>query len=132
MTLLLSATLNDEQRHWLLEHSPTRVGRNSTNTIQLLDGTVSGEHAEFTFNVLLWMVRDLGTLFGTRVNGREARPSLVVSAGDHVEVGHVLLYATEADTDGWARFSSDEQAWPQPTSEQVRQGMAHELATATR
>jgi sigma-B regulation protein RsbU (phosphoserine phosphatase) len=119
MTLLLSATVDGEQHHWLLERSPTSVGRGSTNTIQLLDGTVSKKHAEFTFNGWSWVVRDLGSFVGTRVNGREARGPLMVSAGDRVEVGHVLLHATEADPGDWARFSSDEQVWPQPTSEEA-------------
>ena len=108
MGLRLSATLNGEQRHWLLERSPTRLGRATGNTIQLLDGTVSKEHAELSLQDGRWTLRDLGSRNGTRVNGREAQVPLAVSAGDRVEVGHVLLQVTEADTDDGTKIRTAE------------------------
>jgi sigma-B regulation protein RsbU (phosphoserine phosphatase) len=108
MTLRISATLNGELRHWLLERSPMVLGRASANAIQLLDSTVSREHAELERTDDRWTIRDLGSRNGTRVNGREAQLPLPVSAGDRVEVGHVLLSVSESRTGDATRFSTSE------------------------
>ena len=60
MSLRLSATLNGENRQWLLESSPVSLGRASGNAIQVLDGTVSKEHAELSLTGDRWTIRDLG------------------------------------------------------------------------
>jgi serine phosphatase RsbU (regulator of sigma subunit) len=108
MPLRLSATLNGEARQWVLDHSPTRLGRASGNTIQLLDGTVSKEHAELALVAERWTIRDLGSRNGTRVNGRDALSPLAITAGDRVEVGHVMLSVTESERDDATRFSTSE------------------------
>lgn len=89
--LRLSASLGGETRHWTLEAGPARVGRSSSNVVQLLDPSVSREHAEFAFEAGRWSVRDLGSRNGTRVNGRPADQLTAVAPGDTVEVGHVSL-----------------------------------------
>src|SRR5204863_7494669 len=108
MSLRLKATLNGEPRHWALEHSPTRLGRASGNAIQLLDSTVSKEHAELALAGERWTIRDLGSRNGTRVNGRDAHAPLPLAAGDRVEVGHVLLSVSETERDDVTRFSTSE------------------------
>lgn len=108
MALLLSTSLNGEQRQWPLETAPVRIGRASGNAVQLLDGTVSKEHAELTIEGERWFVRDLGSRNGTRVNGREATTALVVAAGDRLEIGHVLLSVSAAADSGRTRFSTSE------------------------
>ncbi len=108
MSLRLSTTLNGETREWPLESSPFRVGRASGNAVQLLDGTVSKEHAEFTLEGERWFVRDLGSRNGTRVNGREATSPLAVGAGDQLEIGHVLLVVSPGDDAAHRRFSTSE------------------------
>ena len=108
MPLRLSATLNGELRQWLLESSPTKLGRASGNGVQLLDGTVSKEHAEFALANDRWTVRDLGSRNGTRVNGRDAQAPIPVTAGDRVEVGHVLLTVSDVKSDDATRFSTSE------------------------
>lgn len=93
MTLQLTATLNGESRTWAIETSPTRIGRSSSNTIQLLDGTVSKEHAEITRDGERWLIRDLGSRNGTRVNGEDANQPRPIKSGDWIEVGHVGMRA---------------------------------------
>ncbi|MEQ1832806.1 MAG: SpoIIE family protein phosphatase [Candidatus Eisenbacteria bacterium] len=109
MTLRLSTTLNGERRQWPLDAGPLRIGRASANRVQLLDGTVSKEHAELVSGVEGWTIRDLGSRNGTRVNGREATTPLKLSAGDRLEVGHVLLDVS-ADDDNFerTRFTTSE------------------------
>lgn len=91
MALTLQAVLNGENKTWELESETVRAGRSSGNAIQLLDGTVSKEHAEFAQLAGRWMVRDLGSRNGTRVNGVEAVTETPIAAGDTIEIGHVLL-----------------------------------------
>ena len=108
MTLQLSTSLNGEQRQWPLETPPVRIGRASGNAVQLLDGTVSKEHAELTLDGEHWVVRDLGSRNGTRVNGREATSPLAVAAGDRLEIGHVLLSVSAAGDNSRTHFSTSE------------------------
>jgi serine phosphatase RsbU (regulator of sigma subunit)/pSer/pThr/pTyr-binding forkhead associated (FHA) protein len=95
MPLRFSVTLNGENQEWTLEKFPARLGRSSSNAIQLLDGTVSKEHAEIVGDGPRWMVRDLGSRNGTRVNGQDASSPLEIKPGDTLEIGHVLLRAVQ-------------------------------------
>jgi serine phosphatase RsbU (regulator of sigma subunit) len=108
MSLRLSTTLNGENRQWMLERSPVSLGRASGNAIQVLDGTVSKEHAELALTGDRWTIRDLGSRNGTRVNGRDAISALPIAAGDRVEVGHVLLTVSEGARDDTTRFTTSE------------------------
>src|SRR5215471_953812 len=108
MGLRLSTTLNGENRQWVLERSPVNLGRASGNAIQVLDGTVSKEHAELALAGERWTIRDLGSRNGTRVNGRDAISALPIAAGDRVEVGHVLLTVSDGVRDDTTRFTTSE------------------------
>lgn len=108
MSLRLSTTLNGENRQWMLEQSPVSLGRASGNAIQVLDGTVSKEHAQLALTGDRWTIRDLGSRNGTRVNGRDAISALPIAAGDRVEVGHVLLTVSESARDDATRFTTSE------------------------
>jgi serine phosphatase RsbU (regulator of sigma subunit) len=96
MALQLSTLLNGEARQWPLEGATVRIGRGSGNHVQLLDATVSKEHAELAEQAGRWTILDLGSRNGTRVNGRDATTALPVARGDRIEVGHVVLQVDEA------------------------------------
>jgi serine phosphatase RsbU (regulator of sigma subunit)/pSer/pThr/pTyr-binding forkhead associated (FHA) protein len=104
MNLRLTATLLGESRTWMLEHSPVRAGRSSTNAIQLPDGTVSKEHAEFSEENGAWRVRDLGSRNGTRLNGHAVSGPEPLRAGDTLELGQVQLRVGEPDDAGKTVF----------------------------
>lgn len=108
MPLQLTTTWNGENRQWPLEGSPLRVGRGSGNVIQLLDATVSKEHAELVETNGRWTIRDLGSRNGTRVNGREATSPLPIASGDRIEVGHVVLQFGERGQAESTHFSTSE------------------------
>lgn len=108
MRLRLSTTLNGEHRQWPLESGPVRIGRASGNGVQLLDGTVSKEHAELAPSVDGWTVRDLGSRNGTRVNGHEATTPLPVGVGDRLEIGHVVLDIARGEDLDRTRFATTE------------------------
>jgi sigma-B regulation protein RsbU (phosphoserine phosphatase) len=108
MTLTLTTTLNGELRRWPLESGPVRIGRASANAVQVLDGTVSREHAELVSGPTGWTVCDLGTRNGTRVNGREATTPLPLVPGDRLEIGHVLLEVAGGEDSAHTRFTTSE------------------------
>ena len=108
MPLQLATHWNGEQRLWPLENPPLRLGRGSGNAVQLLDATVSKEHAEMLQSEGRWTIRDLGSRNGTRVNGREATAPLPVAAGDRIEVGHVVLTVQEAGRTEPTTFTTSE------------------------
>jgi len=97
MILKLSTTLNGETRTWSVEELPVRIGRSSSNFVQVLDSSVSREHAELARDGARITVRDLGSRNGTRVNGQDAASPVEVKPGDTIEVGHVLLRASAED-----------------------------------
>jgi pSer/pThr/pTyr-binding forkhead associated (FHA) protein len=80
---------------FLLDAPETKIGRDSTNEIQLDDITVSRSHAMITkkdgYNI-----RDLGSLNGTYLNAIAVRDSKV-NAGDEIQIGkyHLTLFIGE-------------------------------------
>lgn len=69
----------------------TPLGREPTNAIVIQDETVSGRHALLMRDGRHWLIRDLGSTNGTRVNRRLVRGTARLKAGDVIEVGRVSL-----------------------------------------
>ena len=67
------------------------IGRGSDNDITLNDTFVSAEHARLSWNGRGWVIEDLGSTNGTRVNGKSIRRAAAVKAGDTLEFGRVKL-----------------------------------------
>jgi hypothetical protein len=65
------------------------IGRSNENDIVLSDTFVSAEHAKLYWNGRGWVVEDLGSTNGTRVNGKPVRRAMPVKIGDTVEFGRV-------------------------------------------
>jgi len=107
MALRLTTNLNGENRAWNVEDLPARIGRSSSNFVQVLDSSVSREHAELARDGARYTVHDLGSRNGTRVNGQDAALPVEVKPGDTIEVGHVMLRVgyEEAGTQ-WASSTS--------------------------
>ena len=74
------------------------VGRVDDNTIEIVDASVSSRHAQLTKDDGDYVLRDLGSTNGTRVNGREAPEGedFKLGDGDKVIFGNVpVLYNSE-------------------------------------
>ena len=72
------------------ELSPqTTIGRGPTNTIQLTENFISGEHTRLWFRNGLWYVQDAGSTNGTYMNNQLAREALAASFGDIIQVGFI-------------------------------------------
>jgi serine phosphatase RsbU (regulator of sigma subunit) len=106
MTLCLSGTVAGKPGVWPLVGEVVTAGRSSKNQVHLPDGTVSKEHAEISRRGEQWVIRDLGSRNGTRVNGTDVRESAPLRPGDLVELGSVVLQVTSGHPDAPTQFSA--------------------------
>lgn len=67
------------------------IGRSARHAVQLPDGQVSGDHAEIRPEGGSWVLRDLGSTNGTRVNGKPVTLTLRLADGDCIEIGPFRL-----------------------------------------
>lgn len=67
----------------------TTIGRGPTNSIQLTDNFISGEHTRLWIRNGLWYVQDAGSTNGTYVNNQPAREALTARFGDIIQVGFI-------------------------------------------
>ena len=67
------------------------IGRSRDCEIVIDDANVSRQHAELRPRGGAWVVSDLGSTNGTRVNGRQIHGPEVVRPGDEIEVGSSLI-----------------------------------------
>ena len=76
------------------------VGRVSDNTIQIEDASVSSHHAELTLHGSDYVLKDLGSTNGTRLNGNAmaAEEEHALQPGAVVRFGSISVrYATEVE-----------------------------------
>src|SRR6185295_14947355 len=67
------------------------IGRATTSRVVLKDEMCSREHAEVLFADHRWYLRDLGSLNGTRLNGKTVRDDAALKPEDLVELGNTRL-----------------------------------------
>ncbi|HXN34400.1 MAG TPA: adenylate/guanylate cyclase domain-containing protein [Polyangiaceae bacterium] len=85
MAKLILATAEGQQA---IELRPINsLGRHPNNTIQLLDKIVSKEHCIVEQRDGRFVLRDLGSLNGTYVNGERVRGEAVLKHGDEIALG---------------------------------------------
>ena len=77
---------------FLLDAAETKIGRDTTNEIQLDDITVSRSHAMISKKDG-YHIKDLGSLNGTYLNAIAVRDTQV-NAGDEIQIGkyHLTLF----------------------------------------
>jgi len=77
---------------FLLDAAETKIGRDTTNEIQLNDITVSRSHAMISKKDG-YHIKDLGSLNGTYLNAIAVRDAQV-NAGDEIQIGkyHLTLF----------------------------------------
>jgi pSer/pThr/pTyr-binding forkhead associated (FHA) protein len=67
------------------------VGREPGSTISLQDDTVSSNHANIIYERGHWLLEDLGSHNGTIVNEIRIEDPIVVTHGDQIRFGRVML-----------------------------------------
>ena len=84
------AALRGPQGEWELREDVTVLGRSRRCGIVLTDPNVSREHAEVRRQGDGFMLRDLGSTNGTRLNRRDVKQA-VLQHGDRIELGTTEL-----------------------------------------
>ena len=84
-------------QHAVTPTAPVVIGRGPDSDFVIGDATVSRRHAALHRNGYSWIVEDLESKNGTRVNGRPVRGRAVVLPGDELGFGAAT-----------ARFAPDE------------------------
>src|ERR1700685_1655550 len=85
MAKLLLSTAEGQQAIDL--RAVNSLGRHPNNTIQLLDKIVSKEHCIVEVRDGRFVLRDLGSLNGTYVNGERVRGEMWLKHGDEIALG---------------------------------------------
>jgi hypothetical protein len=84
------ATLRGTQGQWELRDAVTVIGRSRRCDIVVDDPNVSREHAEVRLEEGGYVVRDLGSTNGMRVNRRDVKQA-TLAQGDRIELGSTEL-----------------------------------------
>jgi len=95
--LLVTLPDGSEVTHELTEDVVT-VGRVSDNTVQIEDASVSSHHAELTLRGVDYVLKDLHSTNGTRLNGQQVPgdEEHQLQADDRVRFGNIeATYASE-------------------------------------
>jgi hypothetical protein len=71
-----------------LRQPPITIGRSLDNDVIIQAASVSRRHAQIVFRYGRWLLRDLGSTHGTRVNGHSIE-ECVLRAGDAIAFGEV-------------------------------------------
>ncbi len=90
MPRLLVSLPSGEVAHELTEEVVT-VGRVPDNTLQIDDASVSSYHAQLTLRDGAYILQDLGSTNGTRLDGNNIEPEAehALNGNEHVRFGHI-------------------------------------------
>jgi hypothetical protein len=83
------AVLQAEGKRFVLPPTGAVIGRSRECDVVLADTNVSRRHAEIRPGGGGWLVQDLGSTNGVRVNGRPAQGPHPIETGDRLELGTV-------------------------------------------
>ena len=70
------------------------IGRDPASDCHLSDDTVSANHARLSFHHSNWWIEDLGSKNGTYLNQENTYEPLVLTSGDQIRCGQVILLVT--------------------------------------
>ena len=104
-----------------IPRSGLTVGRKPGNTLQILDNSVSGKHAELVVDANGVLLRDLGSTNGTRVGGDRVLEKRLHD-GAAVIFGNIEFAFRDAEADGPA-LEGDLDDIPSPTAASAGDGL---------
>jgi len=97
--LLVTLPDGSNVTHELTDDTIT-IGRVSDNNIQIEDASVSSNHAELTLRDTDYILKDLGSTNGTRLNGNKIEPDEEhqLQPGDRIRFGSIeVRYGTDLE-----------------------------------
>lgn len=87
-------------KRFVLDKSPTRVGRGADSQIVLEGDSVSRRHAHFERRAGAWYVVDDGSTNGTYVNEEQIAREQLLTNGDRIKIGpSILKFLSGADAE---------------------------------
>jgi hypothetical protein len=86
-----TALLVLDGRRLVVGSEGTTLGRSRQCDVVLSDPNVSRQHAEIRPRGGSWVLTDLGSTNGSRINGRNVERSEVIRPGDEIELGSTLM-----------------------------------------
>ena len=87
-------------KRFVLDKSPTRVGRGAESQIVLEGDSVSRRHAHFERRAGAWYVVDDGSTNGTYVNEEQIAREQLLNNGDRIKIGpSILKFLSGADAE---------------------------------
>jgi adenylate cyclase len=95
------------EREWVLQDHNS-IGRHPNNTVQVLDRIVSKEHCHIDLVAGRYVLRDLGSLNGTYVNGDRVSDRQLFT-GDEITMGSTRIFVT-------VDYAADAPAAPKPAA----------------
>lgn len=110
MAVLMGMAGDVKGKSFPIDRDEVTLGRSADNAIPLNNATVSGHHASIKREGDNYVLRDLGSTNGTRVNSREVKEA-ILRPKDLVQVGAVeFLFNSEAMSfeDAQAAFTKTE------------------------
>ena len=75
------------------------LGRVPASDCQLNDDTVSAKHAQLSYHHNNWWITDLGSKNGTYLNQDEVKEPHVITSGDKIQCGQIILLVSISDMD---------------------------------
>lgn len=75
------------------------IGRDPASDCHLIDDTVSANHAKLSYHHSHWWIEDLGSKNGTYLNQENADEPLVLTSGDQIRCGQVVLLVSITKVD---------------------------------
>jgi len=83
---------SEQVSHFASDKFPLRIGRGYDNDVILQDPHISAYHAEITHNGDDWVLSDLGSANGSRVNGKDCTDgTTILRSGDTLTLGRTRL-----------------------------------------
>jgi pSer/pThr/pTyr-binding forkhead associated (FHA) protein len=111
-----------------LERSPLIIGRRESCDVCLEFSNVSGKHCELTFKEGLWILRDMDSKNGTKINGTrlDSGAKKVVHTGDVIGVGKRMFKIEYTETGR----ASDTDEFDEELENAVRQSLLEKAGLA--
>ncbi len=93
------------ERFWIEEGDKIHIGRGRTSNVSLDNTSVSRRHAILEMQNGQYLLTDLKSINGTRVNGRKITGTLPVKASDRIEIGKFRFVVGEAPEDSFPPYA---------------------------
>ncbi len=107
LRFVLAGRLGANPLRFQLQSGLHVVGRSSDCAVHLADNAVSRRHAEVELENDRVILRDLGSMNGTYVNGNRLEGETELKPGDQVRIGHANLVLQGQETTDLARFAPE-------------------------